>query len=235
MVGALVAAVIALVASASVAFAAISGSPSGPTMMSGDGQGRGPEMMGGRGQRPDAGMMGGSMMGSAGGMGRTWLTGNGVAVSSLPAARARAATAGKPLGLHPGEVMWFDNGFYVELKDAAGEPATEVIVDPRSGAVSTEPGPAMMWNTRFGMHSGGSGSNAKAAAVDSTRARAIAGEWLAANQAGTTIGSIDSYPGYFTLDLRHGGSVSGMMSVSSATGAVWYHTWHGAFITMEDS
>jgi hypothetical protein len=29
--------------------------------------------------------------------------------------------------------MWFDNGFYVELKDSAGKPATEVIVDPAPG------------------------------------------------------------------------------------------------------
>ena len=126
--------------------------------------------------------------------------------------------------------MWFDNGFYVELKDSAGKPATEVIVDPRTGAVSTEPGPAMMWNTRFGMHTRGG----EAGTVDATKARDIATSWLATNQAGTTIASIDAYPGYFTIDLQRGGKVTGMMSVSSATGAVWYHTWHGAFIAMED-
>ena len=144
----------------------------------------------------------------------------------------RGASAARAAGLHPGEVMWFDNGFYVELKDSAGKPATEVIVDPRTGTVSTEPGPAMMWNTRFGMmraSGGGAGS------VDSTKARSIATSWLAANRPGTTIGSIDAYPGYFTLDLQRNGVVSGMMSVNSSTGAAWYHTWHGAFIAMEDS
>jgi hypothetical protein len=164
-------------------------------------------------------------------MGMAWLPGDGVAVFSIPAARARAASAAAPAGLHPGEVIWFDNGFYVELKDGAGQPATEVIVDPRTGAVSTEPGPAMMWNTRFGMNARGGG----AGAVDATKARGIATSWLAANQAGTTIGSIDAYPGYFTLDLKRGGVLSAMMSVNSFTGATWYHTWHGAFIAMEDS
>jgi hypothetical protein len=188
-------------------------------------------MMGGQGQRSGAGMMGGSSMGMAGSMGMVWLSGDGVAVSGIPAARARAATAAAPVGLHPGEVIWFDNGFYVELKDAAGKPATEVIVDPRTGTVSTEPGPAMMWNTRFGMHARGG----DAGAVDATKAREVATSWLAANQAGTTIGSMDAYPGYFTIDLKRGGTVSGMMSVSSVTGAVWYHTWHGAFIAKEDS
>jgi hypothetical protein len=234
LVGTLVAAVIAMVASVAVAVGTL-GRTSGLSMMPGYGQrqdmgltGRqGTGMMGGQG----TGMMGGqggSMMGS---MGMVWLPGNGVAVSGIPAARARATTAAAPAGLRPGEVMWFDNGFYVELKDSAGKPATEVIVDPRTGAVSTEPGPAMMWNTRFGMHARGG----DAAAVDATKARTIATSWLAANQAGTTIGSIDAYPGYFTLDLQRGGTVSGMMSVNSSTGAVWYHTWHGAFIAKEDS
>jgi len=178
-------------------------------------------------------MMGGSMMGSMGGMGMLWLPGDGVKVSSIPAARARAAKAAVPVGLHPGEVMWFDNGFYVELKDVAGKPATEVIVDPRTGSVGTEPGPAMMWNTRFGMHGGGIA--AEAGGVDATKARGIVTAWLAAQKKDTTIGNIDAYPGYFTVDLRRNGVVSGMVSVSSGTGATWYHTWHGKFIALQDS
>ena len=222
VVGALVAAVIALIASAAVAAGALGGSSSYPT----GGQGQWGGVYGGQGQ----GMMGGSMMGSMGSMGMEWLPGDGVAVSSIPAARARAAKAAKPAGLQPGEVMWFDNGFYVELKDGAGAPATEVIVDPRTGTVSTEPGPAMMWNTSFGMRAGSGGD-----VVDSTKAREIANSWLAANRAGTTIAGIDAYPGYFTMDLQRNGAVIGMMSVRSVGGAVWYHTWHGAFIAMEDS
>jgi hypothetical protein len=252
MVGALAAAVIALVASAAVAAGTLGGSaywPSargygqgsyasmmgrqdqGPSagMMGGQGQGPNAGMMGSRGRGSSSGMMGSSMMGS---MGMVWLPGDGVAVSSIPAARTRAASAAKAAGLHPGEVMWFDNGFYVELKDSAGKPATEVIVDPRTGSVSTEPGPAMMWNTRFGMIRTGGG---RAGAVDSTKARNIATSWLTANRPGTTIKSLDAYPGYFTIDLQHNGVVSGMMSVNSSTGAAWYHTWHGAFIAMEDS
>jgi len=193
----------------------------GPGMMGGYG---GPGMMGGYGG-PGAGASNGSM-------GRLWLPGNGVAVSSIPAARARAATVAQPSGLHPGEVMWFDNGFYVELKDNAGRPATEVIIDPGTGSVSTEPGPAMMWNSRFGMMRTDAGVTGS---VDSAKAREIATSWLAANRAGTTVRTIDAYPGYFTVDVQRNGAVTGMMSVSSTTGAVWYHTWHGAFVAMQDS
>ena len=220
MVVVLVAAVIALVASAAIAFGTLGRPSSGPSMMRGSGQGQG----------QGAGMMGGQGAGMMGSMGMVWLPGDGVAVSSIPAARARATTAAAPAGLHPGEVMWFDNGFYVELKDGAGKPATEVIVDPRTGAVTTEPGPAMMWNTRFGMHARGG----DVGSVDAAKARDIATSWLAANRAGTTIGGVDAYPGYFTLDLKRNGTVNGMLSVNSSTGAVWYHTWHGAFIAMED-
>ena len=237
LVGALAAAVIALVASAAVAAGTLGGPCTGPSTTRGYGPGSYVGMMGGQGpgQSRWTSTPGGSMMGSLslmGSMGMVWLPGDGVAVSSIPAARTRAASAARAAGLHPGEVMWFDNGFYVELKDSAGQPATEVIVDPRTGAVSTEPGPAMMWNTALGMmqaSGGGVGS------VDSTKARSIATSWLTANRPGTTIRSIDTYPGYFTLDLQHTGVVSGMISVSSSTGATWYHTWHGAFIAMEDS
>jgi hypothetical protein len=229
MIGALAAAVIALVASAAVATGTVGSPFSGPSMTRGDGRGSYAAMMGDPGQDSYGGMMSGSVMGS---MGMVWLPGDGVAVPSIPAARARATSAAKAAGLHAGEVMWFDNGFYVELKDSAGQPATQVIVDPRTGAVSTEQGPAMMWNTRFGMMRADGGS---AGPVSSTKARGIATLWLAANRPGATIKSIDAYPGYVTLDLQRNGVVSGMMSVNSSTEAVWYHTWHGAFIAMEDS
>ena len=80
-------------------------------------------------------------------MGVGWLPGEGVAVSSIPAARARDVTATRPAGLHPAEVVWFDNGFYVELKNGAGAPATEVIVD--------RPGPTG-WGrgVHLGLHAG---------------------------------------------------------------------------------
>ena len=71
--------------------------------------------------------------------------------------------------------------------------------------------------------------------MDSTKARDIATAWLATHMAGTTIGSFDAYPGYFTIDLQRHGTLSGMMSVKSVGWAVWYHTWHGAFIAMQDS
>jgi hypothetical protein len=178
------------------------------------------------------GMPGGGMMGNGNGNGnvggsmgaRVWSAGNGVPVASLDAARARAAQAAASAGLHPGEVIQFSNGFYVELKDAADAAVTEVLVDPVSGAVSTEPGPAMMWNT-----------GSRTASVSLDQARTIATQWLGSRRGGETVQSIDAYPGYYTLDTAAGGTLVGMMSVNATTGSVWYHTWHGAFVAREDS
>jgi hypothetical protein len=174
------------------------------------------------------GMMGGPMMN--GGRGMIWLAGNGTHVTSIAAARARAATAAAGLGLRPGEVIWFDNGFYVELKDGAGNSATEVLVDPAGGAVSTEPGPAMMWNTRYGMHPAAN----VAAAVSAEQAGRLADGWLSANRPGRHAEAADAYPGYYTIEFTRGGTVDGMLSINATTGQVWYHSWHGRFIARED-
>jgi hypothetical protein len=191
-------------------------------------------MMGGQaghmGSGGHGGMMGGpygSRMGSApGGMmaGHVWLAGDGERVDSIAQARARAARAGTAIELEPGEVMQFTNGFYVELKDANGDPTTEVLVDPASGAVQTEYGPAMIWNT--GTRTGG---------LSEQQAREAAAAWLGSNRSGEGVKSISAYPGYFTLDTAAGGRKVGMLSVSASTGAVWYHTWHGTFVAMEDA
>jgi hypothetical protein len=155
---------------------------------------------------------------------RTWLAGNGVPVTSIGGARARAEAAAGPKGLHTGEVMQFSENFYVELKDTSGASAAEVLVDPATGAVFTEYGPAMMWT---------SGTAPYAVAVD--RATSIATAWLEANTAGQTVGSTDLFPGHYTMDTVSGGNTVGMLSVNALTGAVWYHTWHGTFIAKEDA
>ena len=180
-------------------------------------------------------MMGGSgMMGRpGGGLGPALLAGDGVPVTSIAAARDRAAYAGAGVGLHPGEVIWFDNGYYVELKDAAGAPATEVIVGPATGAVSIEPGPAMMWNLRYGMYRTGASTPA---AVTSQRARQLAEDWLARNMPGRLVQPPDTFPGYYTFETTTSdGTINGMLSVNATTGQVWYHNWHGRFIAKEDS
>lgn len=172
------------------------------------------------------GQSGGGMWGGHGGMmaGQIWLAGDGQPVATITQARARAAKAGAPRGLQPGEVIQFTNNFYVELKDSNGDASTEVLVDPASGAVQTEPGPAMMWNT-----------GSRTGTITQEQATQAATTWLTANRPGESVKSIDAYPGYYTVDTAAGGKMVGMLSVNATTGAVWYHTWHGSFVAMEDA
>jgi hypothetical protein len=72
-------------------------------------------------------------------------------VHTLAAARSDARQFANPLGLQVNEVMQFERNFYAKLVDSNGNGATEVLVDPSTGVVSIEYGPAMMWNTRYGM------------------------------------------------------------------------------------
>ena len=66
------------------------------------------------------------------------------------------------------------------------------------------------------------------------QASQTATSWLASNRPGESVMSVDAYPGYFTIDTAKAGKVVGMLSVNATTGAVWYHTWHGTFVAMED-
>ncbi len=75
-------------------------------------------------------------------------------VTSIAEARRRAQTFADRLGLKTDEVLHFQRNYYVMLVDKSGAAATEVLVDPATGAISLEYGPAMMWNTKYGMMSG---------------------------------------------------------------------------------
>jgi hypothetical protein len=72
-------------------------------------------------------------------------------VHTLAAARTDAQQFANRLGLRVDEMMQFQRNFYAKLVDSSGNGATEVLVDPSTGVVSIEYGPAMMWNNRYGM------------------------------------------------------------------------------------
>jgi hypothetical protein len=171
------------------------------------------------------GMMSGSGYGS--------LPGNGEPVVDLAQARDRASEFAKTLesDLQVGEVMKFSNQYYAEVQEPDGTKATEVLVDADNGAVQLEFGPARMWNTRFGMMSGGDGTRSE---VTASQAQGIANEWLADRPDGLTADAAEAFPGYYTLHTLRGDKIEGMLSVNSTSGDVWYHSWHGDFQGMSE-
>lgn len=152
-------------------------------------------------------------------------------VRDLAAAEGAAQRFADGWGLDVGEVMQFSNGFYAQLQQPSGEGATEVLIDAGSGSVYLEHGPAMMWNSAYGMMPGT--GRQQMASVSPNEARAIADGWLMQNRSGLRAGEAEAFPGYYTLHTQRGDQVVGMMSVAQ-TGAVWYHTWHGQFLRMRE-
>jgi hypothetical protein len=107
-----------------------------------------------------------------------------------------------------------------------------------SGVVVPEPGPNMMWNTGYGMMDRGMmgyyGQGTSASMTTSRdQAKAIAQQYLDSDLAGKTAGDVDTYYGYYTIDVLLNGATFGMFSVNGYTGQVWYHSWHGQFIQVK--
>jgi hypothetical protein len=124
-------------------------------------------------------------------------------VRTLTSARADAQQFASRLGLRVDEVMQFERNFYAKLVDGKGNAATEVLVDPTSGFVSIEYGPAMMWNTRYGMGAAGA---------------AMMGSY-GTGMMGTRGGHSTSTPGYGAGGMSSSDS-GGMMGGSGASSAL---------------
>lgn len=137
------------------------------------------------------------------------------------------------------EVMEFSDNFYAEVKEKnSGIHAFELLIDRYTGAVYPEPGPNIMWNTRYG-HMGGMiggwGRRQVGPTVTPEQALEIARRWLGQFLPGTSVAEkADAFYGYYTIHVMKEDKVYGMLSVNGYSGDVWYHTWHGNFIGMEE-
>ncbi len=100
--------------------------------------------------------------------------------------------------------------------------------------VMPEPGPNMLWNTKYGMMNGMMGGYNRGTSgemtVSSEQAQTIAQQYLNSSLPGKTAGDADAYYGYYTMDVLLNGSTFGMVSVNGYTSQVWYHTWHGTYV-----
>ncbi len=183
-------------------------------------------------------MMGGTgMMGGYGTMGGYATNSTGQQVTNLDQAQQAVQSYVKRYGnsdLVTDEVMEFQQNFYAIVKEkSTGMGAFEVLVNKQTGAVFPEYGPDMMWNTKYGMMHWGNDTT-QPIAISADQATKLATDWLAQNQPGATTETPDAFYGYYTLHITKDGTVTGMLSVNGYSGQVWYHTWHGAFIGMND-
>jgi hypothetical protein len=134
------------------------------------------------------------------------------------------------------EVEEYTQNFYVLFfEKSTGIGAFEMVIDKYTGSIYPEMGPNMMWNTKYGMMSGGmmgwlGGTPTATMPITVDQAKADAQQFLNANIAGTTVGDATTFYGYYHFDVLSAGNTYGMLSVNGYTGQVWYHNWHGTFI-----
>jgi hypothetical protein len=206
----------------------------GPGAMMGGGYGRG-GMMGGSQGNGTGRMMAGGTRGSP----RQPTVSLDQAQMNVQAYVDRIGNADLTLD----EVMEFQNNFYAIVKEkSTGIGAFEVLINKETGAVTPEPGPNMMWNTKYGMMGQNSWMNqwmgftvpTGPMTVTAEQARQIAQTWLDQNQPGSATEAPDQFSGYYTVHTLKDGKVTGMLSVNGYSGRVWYHTWHGVFIQLKD-
>jgi hypothetical protein len=218
--------------------------------MMGGWQGMGPGMRGGwrYGSGPTTGNSGtlpygygpGSCPGMAGGLGYGYAPqGDPITADDALEVVEQYLAAYNDPDLVVAEVMTFSQNFYVQVQEASsGLMAFELLVDPYTGYVHPEPGPNMMWNTKYGHMAGRWGYNAQSAAempLNAEQSGEYAQNYLDRVWPGTTADDhVDTFYGYYTLHVLQDGQIVGMLSVNGYTGQVWYHTWHGDFIAMAE-
>ena len=144
------------------------------------------------------------------------------------------------------ELMEFERNFYAIVQESdTGIGAMELLIDKWTGAVGPEMGPNMMWNGRYGpalsmpngMHGRGGmmGGASESNTLIPEEALTIAQRWLDTYRPGVTVEEhADPFYGYYTIHTLKDGEIEGMLSVHGTTGQVWYHTWHGEFIMIEE-
>ena len=154
-------------------------------------------------------------------------------VISIPQAKQSAdqSIARISSNLRVAEIEEYTRNFYVRVQEnSTGINAFALLVEKTTGAATQELGPDMMWNTKYGMMGFGRAPTANMP-VTADNATEYAQRWLDANIPGSKAEKPDTFYGYYTIDTSVNGSTYGMLSVNGYSGEVWYHTWHGQFIT----
>ena len=149
-------------------------------------------------------------------------SGSSQPVQTIGEARKQAQSFADRLHLKVAEVIQFRSNYYARLDEKSGKPATEVLVDPSSGRVSLEYGPAMMWNTRYGVASGrfGGGMMSGGAMMNGTAGGMTNGN--AGGMMGGTAGGMTNGSAGGMMNGTAGGMMSGSgRMMGSAGGPSW--------------
>jgi hypothetical protein len=102
------------------------------------------------------------------------------------------------------------------------------------GTIAPEPGPNMMWNTKYSYVGGGmmgtENELASTMTVSQSQAERYAQTYLNQNSNNAKTEMSTEFYGYYTFDFTVNGKIAGMLSINGNTGQAWYHSWHGGFV-----
>lgn len=172
-------------------------------------------------------------------MGSSWLLAEGESLESYSFKEVKERTKSyleknNLEGLQIVEIMEFSNNFYIETSEKDTDMgAMELLLDKSTGNIFPEYGPNMMWNTKYGMHMGTGKADM---AIGEEEAIQLAEKYLDGRSTNELVGEeAGRYYGYYTIHtVAKDGDILGMLSINGDTGEVWYHSWHGTFIGMEE-
>ncbi len=190
-------------------------------------------MMNGYGPAGNYGNYGGTVPGHCGaGYGTGYGNATPITIDKAKEAVEQYLAAAGNADLKLTEVMEFSNNFYADVEEkSTGMHAFELLVNRYTGIVTPEPGPNMMWNTKYSPMARMMGLNVQTqAAVTEKQALEYAQAYLDKVLPGAKADEADAFYGYYTVHVTKDGKLYGMLSVHGSTGAVWYHGWHGTFV-----
>ena len=195
-----------------------------------------PSMFGGMMGRMGGGQGFGGMMGGYGYSAPYAYTGTPLTITQAKTIAQNYVTSINNPDLTVKQIEEYANNFYVQVNEVStGKGAFELLINKYTGSIYPEMGPNMMWNTKFGMMRGGIlggiyGTPSTTMTVTPAQATTDAQTYLNSYISGTTTGDVNTFYGYYTIEVLSGTTTYGMLSVNGYSGQVWFHTWHGTFI-----
>ncbi|MCS4538768.1 MAG: peptidase M4 [Thaumarchaeota archaeon] len=129
------------------------------------------------------------------------------------------------------EVEEYSNNFNVAVQENSTRNfALQLLIDRFSGGVYPEPGPNMMWNTKYGSMGMMSNAANNQMPISKSQAMQIVQKFLDSYLPGAKVGDVDTFYGYYNIEVLLERKTHGMLSVNGFNGQIWYHIWHGTFI-----
>ena len=124
-----------------------------------------------------------------------------------------------------------DSPYYISVVEKDSDQGVfELLFDPYRKVIYPEYGPNMMWNTENGMNNmmGWSWSTpleentlSRQEVLEKAEEFALVNNFMVEDEG-------HQFPGYYTFHTADtNDNTTGMLSVNSNTGEVWYHNWHG--------